>query len=314
MNKIFSLFVGICLLSGLTACMDSHDEPNTDRLVITATGLPEANATILSVKERYASSISTSNTFEQVHDDVIFEGIVVGNDVSGNLYQTLVLRHIGSQPGATDDQCIQVGIKHTILYPYFPLGQRVRINLKGLYIGNYSRVPKVGEPYYTSSGNLRLGPILMPHVAQNIELVGKPDLNAPELTPRDLTTASGESWLRASANRTYLNTPLLATVRGTIQEVQGAAAQEAETGALSGELEPLPKIFAPEALYDAGYAVNRNLTTTGGNTVTLRTSTQNDLSFLPIPSDARTYTGVLSYYSSWQMTLRSADDIQPKIQ
>lgn len=315
MNKIFTLLSGVLLASSLTACMDNVDEPDTSQILITTPQMAEANATIYEVKEKFKTSISTNNTFEKVKEDVIFEGIVVGNDVSGNLYQTLVLRQINSTAGATDDQCIQVGIKHTILYPYFKLGQRVRVNLNGLYIGNYSRTPKVGEPYYTSSGNLRLGPVLMENVRKNIFLVGEANPDAPELTPRDFTNAAGEAWLRATANRNYLNSPMLATVSGKIKEVQGTAATQAATGALSGKKEPLPKIFAPEALYDAGYAVDRTLQlATNTSTVTIRTSTQNAISFLPIPSDTRTYTGILSYYSAWQLQLRSVKDINPEIQ
>lgn len=188
----------------------------------------------------------------------------------------------------------------------------MRINLNGLYVGNYSRTPKIGRPYYTSAGNLRLGPMLLEDVSTHIALVGTPDPKAPELTPRDLTTAEAASWLQNKANRNYLNCPILATVRGKIKEVQGAEAYTPAKGALSGKLEPLPKIFAPKALYDAGFGVDRTLlldNSTAG--FTIRTSVRNNISFTQIPVDSRTYTGVLSYYSDWQMQLRSLDDIQP---
>lgn len=315
MNKTLSLLVALATTLTLGSCMDSYDSPDTTGLSITAQNMANANTSLLAVKQKYETSIMGNNTFEQVKDEDIFEAVVVGNDVSGNLYQTLVLRQIGSTPEAADDQCIVLGVKHTILYPYFPLGQKVRVNLKGLYIGNYSRTPKIGAPYYTSSGNLRLGPILMEQVAKHLMLVDKPNAQAPELRPRDLTTPEGESWLRKSDNRHFLNSPMLATVSGLIKENQGAAATTAETGQLSNKAEPLPKIFAPEALYDAGYAVDRTLQLKSNNSsVTIRTSTQNDLSFLPLPKDTRSYTGILSYYSSWQLQLRSAQDIQPQIQ
>ncbi|RRD80881.1 hypothetical protein EII14_00835 [Alloprevotella sp. OH1205_COT-284] len=311
MNKIFSIIFGATLAFSMASCMDSHDEPNTDNFLITAKQIGEPNTTIYGVKEKFKTPISTNNTFEQVKEDIIFEGVVVGNDVSGNLYQTIVIRHIGSTPEATDDQCIQVGIKHTILYPYFALGQRIRVNLKGLYVGNYSRTPKVGQPYYTSSGNLRLGPMLLEKVATNIQLIGKPNSEAPELTPRDFTTSEGEQWLRDSNNRNYLNSPMLAKVSGLIKEVQGSEKDNPATGALSGRKEPLPKIFAPEVLYDAGYAVDRTLLLKSNNSsITIRTSTQNDIAFLPIPADTHTYTGIMSYYSNWQMQMRSVNDIK----
>ena len=294
MNRILSLALAGALSLSLASCMDHNEVPDNSRALITAQQLPAANSTILKVKEKYSTPITGNNTFEEVKEDVIFEGVVVANDISG------------------DDQCITVGVKTSTLFPHFALGQRVRINLNGLYVGNYSRTPKIGRPYYTSAGNLRLGPMLLEDVSTHIALVGTPDPKAPELTPRDLTTAEAASWLQNKANRNYLNCPLLATVRGKIKEVQGAEAYTPAKGALSGKLEPLPKIFAPKALYDAGFGVDRTLlldNSTAG--FTIRTSVRNNISFTQIPVDSRTYTGVLSYYSDWQMQLRSLDDIQP---
>lgn len=314
MNKTFSLLVALGTMLMLGGCMDSYDSPNTQELRITAQHLNEANIGLLAVKQKYETPITGNNTFEQIKDEDIFEGVVVGNDISGNLYQTLVLRQIGSTPGAPDDQCITLGVKHTILYPYFPLGQKVRVKLKGLYIGNYSRTPKIGAPYYTSSGNLRLGPMLMEQVSTHLMLVGTPNPKAPELQPLDLTTPEGEAWLANRDNKNFLHAPLLATVKGLIKENQGKEQKQAATGALSNKTEPLPKIFAPEALYDAGFAVDRTLLLSKGGQLTLRTSTQNEIAFLPLPQDERRYTGILSYYSDWQLQLRSAQDIQPNIQ
>ena len=240
---------------------------------------------------------------------------MVANDISGNLYQTLVVRHIGSQPGALDDQCITLGIKSSQLYPYFPLGQRIRINLKNLYIGNYSKTPKVGRPYYTSSGNLRLGPMFLDDVATNITLVGTPNPQAPELTPRDFTTEEGVEWLSNRANQSYLVNPMLVSVRGIATDVMGAEKNKAATGQLSGKKEPLPKIFAPKELYDAGFGVDRPLQllpqdSSNPVSLSLRTSVRNAISFLPIPEVAKTYTGVMTYYTGWQLQLRDVKDIK----
>ena len=314
-NKISSLLVGAMVLLSFTACLDA-ETPNTERYTITAPEIKGTAISLLELKQRYQAPMTGRNesAYLKVDEDVVIEGVVVANDISGNLYQTLVIRQIGSTPLANDDQSIQIGIKHTTLYPYFQLGQKIRVNLKNLYVGNYSNTPKIGEPYRTSSGNLRLGPILFERVGTNIQLVGAPNPNAPELTPIDLTTAEGEAWLKARANLNYLRSPMLVTVQGTFKEMQGAAKNTAEVGELSLEAEPLPKIFAPEALYDAGYAVNRNLLTPGGYTITLRTSTQNDISFLRLPEDSRRYTGVLTFFTTWQLQLRTASDINPSIQ
>jgi len=296
--------------------MNDYDDPSTESNDVTSSvSVGEVNATIGEVKAKWCASSAgadfsrnASNFFSKVNEDVVIEGVVVANDISGNLYQTLLLRNINSE--ANTDECIQLAVKNTCLYPYFPLGQRVKINLKGLYAGCYSKVPKIGQPYYTSNGNLALGPMLLSMCKTNVELVGTPSKEAPELIPVDLTDAAGEAWLRASANKTYANTPMLATVRGKIKEVQGDAANTADKGELSGEYEPLPKIFAPEVLYDAGYAVDRTIQLqTNNSSVAIRTSTQNPIAFMEIPTDVRSYTGMLTYYDSWQVQLRNLDDI-----
>lgn len=314
MKKILSLIALSCLTAlAFTSCMDDTDEPNTDNFITTSpVSVGNTNTTIGDIKDKYCASSAnaqfvrnSSNFFSKIEEDLVIEGVVAANDISGNLYQTLLLRSIDQTAGT--DQSIVFSIKNTCLYPYFPLGQRVKVNLKGLYVGCYSKVPKIGTPYYTSYDNMNLGPMLLQLCATQVELVGKPDPNAPELVP----VVPTDDWLRATANRTYKNYPMLATVTGSIVEVQGANKDKAEVGEVTGELEPLPKIFGPEPLHDNGYGIDRHIQLRTNTTkVTLRTSTQNDISFTLIPEDVRSYTGMLTYYDAWQIQLRDLNDIQ----
>lgn len=309
-------------LLGTASCMDSHDEPDTAQTLVTSPiSVGEVNATILDVKQKYCASSETaefkrnsSNFYSKVNEDVIITGVVVANDVSGNLYQTLLLRNIEADG---TDQCIVLGVKNTCLYPYFALGQRIKVNLKGLYAGCYSKVPRIGQPTKSSYGNLNLGPMLFELLPTHVELVGEPNPNAPELAPIDLTDAAGDAWLRASANKTYLNTPLLATVRGNIKEVEPANRNVLDIGTMdeyAGKPESLSaagkKMFAPYELHDQGYGVDRTIKLQSNtSSVTVRTSTRNEISFMELPEDVRSYTGLVSYYDSWQVQLRDAADI-----
>lgn len=320
MKKIYMMLALALGCFSLTGCLDNVDEPNVEDFLITSpTSLGKTNTTLYELKLKFSNEVGNNNTFTQVPDtidDIIFEGVVVGNDDGGNLYQTLVIRDLGGEEaGSLMDQCIQIGIRNTWLSPYFQRGQRIKVKLNGLWIGNYSKTPKVGTPYYTSAGNKRLGPMLLQDCATHIELVGKPDANAPELIPIDCTEGEGLDWLADKENQDYMNCPRLVIVKGTIDEVQDDNAKHPTTGELSGEKEPLPKIYSPKELYDAGYAVDRTLSISGRNDlkVTLRTSTQNDISYLPIPADERSYTGILTFYSGWQIQLRHKDDIMPHI-
>lgn len=310
-----------------TSCMDDHDTPDTTDFAVTSKkDIGEVNTTILDVKEKYCADASkadysrnSSNFYKKVTEDEIIEGVVCANDISGNLYQTILLRNIDNSKAATDpahDQSIILAVKSTALYPYFKLGQRVKVNLKGLYAGIYSKTPRIGMPTMSSAGNINLGPMLFELLATNVQLVGTPDSNAPELTPLDKTDADGKAWLRASANKTYTNSPILATVRGDIKEALPENRDNLEKGTANdvlGKVETVSsngkKIFGPYELHDDGYGVTRSLALGNGSTVDIRTSTKNRVSFIELPEETRSYTGILTYYSNWQLQLRDTTDV-----
>ena len=188
MNKIFSkIGLAVLLLAGttsLTSCEENDFDmigtsSNQEPYVTSQTSVGEVNATILEVKERFCSNSATAtffrndkNFYSRVDEDIVITGVVVANDISGNLYQTLLIRNM--EPSG-EDQCIILGVKNTCLYPYFQLGQRIKVNLKGLWVGVYSQVPRIGQPVKSSWDNLNLGPMLFELLRENVELVGRPD-------------------------------------------------------------------------------------------------------------------------------------------
>ena len=272
----------LVLLLPLSGCMQDdtiHIVDTAEGLNATAGYVGETNTTIAGVKQTYSSVFSNNNTFRKVTEDVIFEGVVVANDYSENLYQTTFIMD------GEDGFCVP--IKNMKAFPYLQLGQRIKVNCKDLYIGNYSYVPRVGEPYYTSAGNLRLGPMLAQQCATNIELVGEPDTTAAELTP----FIPSATWLANAKNKTYASFPRLATLTGRIAEADGSA------------------IWAPDDLKDAGYGVDRTLVTSAGN-ITVRNSTSSEFAFQVIPQGTISVTGILTCYGSdWQIIMRDENDL-----
>ena len=294
--KVKYLYLMMAGLLTLTSCMDDWDKPNTDNYSVTSTApIGEPTTTINELKETYASTFKQNNAFIKIEDDVILEGVIVANDEGGNLYQTLVLAQVSNDPtlGTYVDpcSCIQLAVKNTCLYPYFQIGQMVRVNINGLYIGCYSKMPKIGQPYFTSSGNLRLGPMLMELCKTNIQLIGKPSDYKDMVHPL-LLTSSDVFFTKASAYQNYSNVPAFVTIEGGVfADADGEA------------------ILAPYELHDAGYGVDRVLKV-GNTEMTVRTSTQNDVSFLVMPQGPVRLTGILSYYDGWQLQLRSVDDME----
>lgn len=304
------------LLGGMTSCMDDFDEPDLKEFsIFSQTSVGSVNTTIDQVKAKYCQtnrgatySRNSSNWEFKIEDDQVFEGVVVANDGQwGAMYQQIILRSLDGaenpivveKSGQKDTictnvgQCIQLGVKNTCLYPYFQIGQKMKINLKGLYVGVYSKTPKIGYPYFTSSGNHNLGPMPFEMCATNIELVGTPNASCAECQPVDLTGSTGDAWLRASANQKYYYSPLYAKIQGKFDVADGSA------------------ILAPDELEDQGYAVDRTLSLLSNNSnVTVRTSTSNELSHIVMPTGKVEITGILSYYSGWQIQFCELDDMK----
>lgn len=273
----------------MTSCRDSYMDQDVQNYVserITSpTDIGKATMTIQEFKDKYNSLFSQSNSFELMEEDVIIEGVVVANDHGGNLYQSVILGQYDKETDKVDPTtCIQLALKNTCLYPFFQVGQMTRVNVKGLYIGCYSYLPKIGQPYYTSAGNLRLGPALLQYCKTNVYLDGAPSDYASKVSPD--TLASNDPLWSTQSYQNYRNCPMLVTLEGYFQ------------------LNDTTKHLADYDEHDAGYGVNRDFKV-GNTTITVRTSTQNEVSYINIPpmSQKIRLTGILTYYSGWQLQI-----------
>ena len=286
-------YIGALMLMTIgmfSSCMDEHDTPDTsDYLVTSKESVGDTTISIMGLKDKHASLFKETNAFTTIEEDEILEGVVIANDEGGNLYQTLVIAEYKRDGDFVDgSNAIVLAIKSSCLYPYFAIGQMVRVNLKGLSIGCYSKLPKIGQPYYTSSNNLRLGPVLFEKCKESISLVGKPQDYRDKIIIYQLNESS--PMLTQSSYQNYKNSPMVVKVKGKFVEGDDKT------------------ILAPDELKDAGMGVDRQFKV-GSTTITVRTSTQNEVSFLKMPKGEVMLTGVMSYYSGWQLQLRSTRDM-----
>ena len=118
-NFIISL-LAIVFLTGISSCVkDKFDAPpagGTDPNIT-------ANITIAGLKALYTGGNI------QITDSLILEAVVVGDDKSGNLYKSLAIED--STGG------IALTINGSNLYTSYPVGRRLFIKLKGLYLVTY---------------------------------------------------------------------------------------------------------------------------------------------------------------------------------
>lgn len=271
-------------LFALTSCMNDFDGEQVSNDIYSAKDIAEPNTNISQIRKAYSSAISNSS-YEEVKEDKIFEGIVVANDISGNIYQFIYLQAINDK-GETDTEegGIAVGVKGIgALYTLFPVGQKVRVNLKGLYVGGYGKSPRVGMPHINTNGAMRLGPMPLEMMKTHIQKIGTPDES--KVIARSV-----------SADEIKNNLSTLAPMLVKLEK-----ARISDTG-------------WPFAHWEAGgdvYSEYHDITINGSLVKQLLyTSTSATFAGDSIPDGEKTIYGLLNLYSSSpQLSLRSLDDI-----
>lgn len=270
----------------LASCMNKWDTLEVDNNGFTATNIPEPNTTIKKIRSDYASEIS-NNSYTLITTDRIIEGIVVANDISGNIYQFIYIQGIDENGNVdTTEGGIGVGIKNLLanLYTIFPVGQKIRINLNGLYVGGYGESPRIGYPYLNTNGALKMGPMPSNFMRTNIQKIGAPDASkvlAKDIKASDLT-----------ANNITKLTPMLVKMENSTISDAGWPYAHWEVG---GDT------------YSEYHDIKINDTNVKQ---LLYTSTSATFAGDTIQAGKKTIYGLLNRYSSsYQLSLRSLDDI-----
>ncbi|MBR6196929.1 MAG: hypothetical protein IKQ72_04950 [Bacteroidaceae bacterium] len=283
MKKVFlALFAGTLTLA---SCMNDWDTEMVDNDLYSAENIGEPTTTLSKLRKDYASVIE-GQSYTLVNKDEIVEGIVVANDISGNIYQSIFIQGVAKDGTLdTSEGGFGVSIKGIgCLYAIYPVGQKVRINLKDLYVGSYGKSPRIGMPYVNTNGALKLGPMTFPMMQSHIQKIGKPNVNmvqAREITADDL-----------SANNIDKITPMLVVMKNVTISDAGW----------------------PYAHWEAGgdvYSEYHDITIGGvKKSQLLYTSTSSTFAGDTIKPGKKTIYGLLNRYtSSYQLSLRSIDDI-----
>jgi Family of unknown function (DUF5689) len=119
-------FIAVALLVG--SCNKKADVPadaaNYDpKLTV--------NATLLDIKKLYNNAAPV-----QITTDLVVSGIVTGDDKSGSLYKSIVI-----QDSTTG---MSVLIEKNGLFNEYPVGRKVYLKCKGLYVGTYHKYIQMG--------------------------------------------------------------------------------------------------------------------------------------------------------------------------
>ena len=281
-TKKYILFA-LAVLGLTTSCMKGSWDAPSDEVGMSAYGNQDIKATnlktIAEVKALFATEIN-GNSLKQVTQPMQIMGLVTGNDVGGNIYNSL---YIQDNTGA-----IAISVGQGGLYGAFSVGQTVLIELNGLFIGGYGKQPQIGTTYTNPNkegATPQVGRMTRYTWQEHYKLI--PAVDGLIVTP-----------LEAIYNLNKLD---IAQDCGKLITLKGVTLAEADGKA----------VFAPSDGSVTLTANCANRTIKGLSNVVLRTSTYADFAKQPLPTGRVDITGVATRYNdTWQFLMRDINDIK----
>ncbi len=232
--------------------------------------------TIAELQTKYANTISSDN-YKQITEDLWLRCVVNGNDYGDNLYKQLSVQ---DETGG-----IIIGINGSDQGAMMPVGQKLLINLKDLYIGGYGNQAQIGGLYNGGLGRMELS-----EWKQHVRLIMDNSSEALAFGTMKVDT------LDFDASKT------MAQQAGRVVRLSGVT--------ISREGTP---IIAPDdgSVSLVSNCVNRTLS--GGNAgskCVLRTSTYATFKGVAIPEGTVELYGIATIYrGTWQILARTQSDL-----
>ncbi len=268
-NILKNNFKALLILLGIMAVSSCVHDDNWDKPDVSCQEENiTTNATISDVL-----AVSPSGEIKQITTDMVFSGYVISSDEHGNFYTTLVLQDSPDNPTAG----ISIAVDKRDMYTEFPVGKKVYVKAKGLFVGKDHDVYKLGTAYTLTHGGIGIGRI-SPHQIPD-RLI--PSCDAPsEIVPKEVDMTN--------FSYTDINTLVKFT------NVQFDQSDLCSTYA-----------------YDGVSGVNKTIVDCAGRDIILRNSGYADFARQKVPAGNGTIVAVLSKYNSdFQLFIRDTNDVQ----
>lgn len=260
----------------LSSCMDKYDTPVTGN-AYGNNSIPEGRTiSIANLKKQYADIIDANpDTYKEITEETRIEGVVIGSDESGNIYQQLI---VADETGA-----IVISISGNGLYAICPVGQKIVVDCKGLNIGGYRHLAQIGGVYNGGIGRMPLYTW-----KEHVRLLGDPKLYYPELTPIEISSADELKAIDKSL------APLLVTFKNvTFPDADGKTQ------------------YAPDNEGSNNWIQRDMKYADGVKAPIIHTSKYANFSTEILPQGSVNVTGILNRYNNaWQLVIRTGDDIK----
>lgn len=291
MKKIKFIALAFLALT-LGSCMgDGYADPDLTEKVPAApwgnNSLKEKNViSIADLKTQFATVIANSS-YKLIEKDMMIKAVVTGNDVSGNIYNQVSVQDASG--------AIIIAINGSGLSGYLPVGQEILVNLKGLYIGSYKKLPQIGGVNTKiSDGSLSMGKIERAVWNEHFKILNPGEADASTVEPEefDLTKLTDNAYMEANVCKLM-----------TLKKVKFASANGTNVWAPGDTNTSLELIDA-----ETGTRINKN-------NLVVRNSGYSKFANEVIPQGVFDITGIFTRYhnkdyDTWQIVLRSTDDLK----
>lgn len=288
MKKIkFIAFAFLALTLG--SCMgDGYADPDlTEKVPASPYGnnsLREKNViSIADLKTQFATIINSDNGYKQIEKDMMIKAVVTGNDVSGNIYNQVSVQDASG--------AIIIAINGGGLSGYLPVGQEILVNLKGLYIGSYKKLPQIGGVNTKlSDGSLGMGKIERAIWNEHFKILNPGEADASTVVPEefDLTKLTDAAYMDANVGKLM-----------TLKKVKFASANGTNVWAPDDTNTSLELIDA-----ETGKRIS-------SSNLVVRNSGYSKFANEVVPQGVFDITGIFTRYNNtWQIVLRSTDDLK----
>ena len=287
MKKIKFIALAFLALT-LGSCMgDSYADPDlTDKVPAAPYGnnsLREKNViSIADLKTQFATVIANSS-YKLIEKDMMIKAVVTGNDVSGNIYNQVSVQDASG--------AIIIAINGSGLSGYLPVGQEILVNLKGLYIGSYKKLPQIGGVNTKiSDGTLSMGKIERAVWNEHFKILNPGEADASTVEPEefDLTKLTDKAYMEANVCKLM-----------TLKKVKFASANGTNVWAPKDTNTSLELIDA-----ESGKKIN-------SSNLVVRNSGYSKFANEVVPQGVFDITGIFTRFGdTWQIVLRNTDDLK----
>ena len=288
MKKIKFIALAFLALT-LGSCMgDGYADPDlTEKVPASPWGnnsLREKNViSIADLKTQFATVINSDNGYKQIEKDMMIKAVVTGNDVSGNIYNQVSVQDASG--------AIIIAINGSGLSGYLPVGQEILVNLKGLYIGSYKKLPQIGGVNTKlSDGSLGMGKIERAIWNEHFKILNPGEADASTVVPEefDLTKLTDAAYMNANVGKLM-----------TLKKVKFASANGTNVWAPDDTNTSLELIDA-----ETGKRIS-------SSNLVVRNSGYSKFANEVVPKGVFDITGIFTRYNNtWQIVLRSTDDLK----